>query len=224
MAPGRRLSRHGLDARSGNSPVRCWIRAHGIDNVQLTVLQECDSRDELLAAEMTWICHYRSRSRDLLNRTDGGDGVTGWSPSDVTRARITASLTGIAALPRHGHVSVAQHGPARPASALNGKPCTTRGGRPGRPGAEHSALRMILVPIGTLIGGRSDSTLTRGSHFIPGRTSQRRHRGATVWHGDVKHVLTAPRCRKPTARLIRLSALADVRYRSGPVAICRLRG
>jgi hypothetical protein len=95
MAPGRRLSRHGLDARSGNSPVRCWIRAHGIDNVQLTVLQECDSRDELLAAEMTWICHYRSRSRDLLNRTDGGDGVTGWSPSDVTRARIAASLTGI---------------------------------------------------------------------------------------------------------------------------------
>jgi group I intron endonuclease len=59
------------------------IRKHGIDNFEVTTLQECDTYAALRDAEIKWIGELNThvRSRRGYNMTDGGDGVIGHTQS-----------------------------------------------------------------------------------------------------------------------------------------------
>lgn len=50
--------------------------------------------DELKAAEIRWIQELRAAGADLLNHTDGGDGVLGWKPSPEELAPRSARMMG----------------------------------------------------------------------------------------------------------------------------------
>lgn len=55
-----------------------WIRSHGWDSIEFVVLEECpEDLVYLNYAERYWIASFRERGIELLNHTDGGDGVPG---------------------------------------------------------------------------------------------------------------------------------------------------
>src|SRR6266568_2201171 len=77
-------------SRDPNTHKVNWIRL--LVRVGLTydvvVLDECDSPAELSATERFYISFFRAMGCDLLNRTDGGDGLCGLKHSEETRRRM----------------------------------------------------------------------------------------------------------------------------------------
>jgi hypothetical protein len=90
----RRMKAHWQTAKSGDRTARaCWMRAvlsaGGdilIEPVALTTMSACAE------AEQQEITRHRTMGCDLLNHTDGGDGVL--NPTAETRARIGAAKRG----------------------------------------------------------------------------------------------------------------------------------
>jgi hypothetical protein len=85
-------------------PLYQWIAAHhkhGDGDPAISVLEQCDSEDAVLAAEIRWIAGAREAEFNLLNCTDGGEGVSGYkhTPEEVERIReMKSSLESIAVL------------------------------------------------------------------------------------------------------------------------------
>lgn len=57
-----------------------WFRNVGADNVEIVLLNTYDTVDEMKQAEKDKIKELRSEGHDLLNHTDGGDGMWGFTP------------------------------------------------------------------------------------------------------------------------------------------------
>lgn len=57
----------------------------------IEVVEDCEDRERLVEAERFWIAQFRALGMPLTNCTDGGDGVHGWRPSSVNRARMSAA-------------------------------------------------------------------------------------------------------------------------------------
>lgn len=77
-----RLSAHRLDARKGGKLYKdYWIRKVGIENVQMEVLQICDP-GEINDWETIWIYQLSEMGYRLTNLTTGGEGATGWKPTE----------------------------------------------------------------------------------------------------------------------------------------------
>ena len=90
--PAARLREHlkpGVVA-SAKYPVSRWIAKHGVSNIALEVIEECDP-NAVSDREIFWISHYRAISSDLLNLSAGGLGSK-VSPSPETREKISLSL------------------------------------------------------------------------------------------------------------------------------------
>lgn len=90
----QRVRRHILYARQGRMfALSCAIRKYGEDSFLAEVLGTAES-SELKQMEIETIREHRQRGIVLYNMTDGGDGSLGVSPSQQTRAKISASLSG----------------------------------------------------------------------------------------------------------------------------------
>lgn len=90
-----RLRQHQRAAATGvNLPVYRWMRKHGEDSVCIRILSYALTFDDLKRCEMWWIAELKSIGHELLNLTDGGEGVLGWKHSAETRARIAAGQLG----------------------------------------------------------------------------------------------------------------------------------
>ena len=64
-----------LDYYGSGTLIKQAIEAYGIENFNKTLLQECQSKEELNEAECYWIDHYSSRlNKELYNITKGGIG------------------------------------------------------------------------------------------------------------------------------------------------------
>lgn len=78
--------------RRWNTKVYTWIKSlkHKKLEPKIIVLQEFDNatNEELNAAEIAWICLYKSFDVNLTNMTYGGDGVLGRPLSEKHRQRI----------------------------------------------------------------------------------------------------------------------------------------
>ena len=64
---------------------------------QLEILDEVDHRDDWTAEETVWIVRIRSLAPGyptLTNATDGGEGATGWVPSEEWRIKRSIAQTG----------------------------------------------------------------------------------------------------------------------------------
>lgn len=92
-----RLRWHISDAatRSGRQHKRHWIRSILSRNLKpLMDVVEDGVGDGWQPIEKKWIAHYRASGCDLVNATDGGEGVVGFVVSEETRKRQSISRTG----------------------------------------------------------------------------------------------------------------------------------
>ena len=87
---------HGARRQGGRrkTAVLCWIASHGPDAVRVTILELCESKEELPAAEQRWIKKLRDEGYALLNHTDGGEGAWGYCPTDEERAAMSVRMSG----------------------------------------------------------------------------------------------------------------------------------
>ena len=69
------------------------VSSDGPKNIQVT-WTACHSEKEALCKEIALIKLYRDLGIELVNVTDGGDGVSGWVPSEETRKRISQANKG----------------------------------------------------------------------------------------------------------------------------------
>lgn len=95
-----RLQRHLEDSRrlrGGNRALYRWVRRHGEDEVQATVLEAVTDVEQLAEREVWWIAELRLYAGDRhggLNLTRGGDGTFGYRHTPEARAAITAAQRG----------------------------------------------------------------------------------------------------------------------------------
>lgn len=93
--PQRRLSVHKADARFGKqNPVQDWMRKHGVEGIELIVLETAEDREHLDALERFWIAQMRESGIKQMNVTAGGRGHAGYRYGPETIAKRVAKLTG----------------------------------------------------------------------------------------------------------------------------------
>jgi len=81
-----RVSVHRSNARKRRTkmPVHAWLRKHHL-RVQWDVLEAC-TPETLDSRECFWIATLREQGHDLLNCTEGGEGMGGWQHSEAFKA------------------------------------------------------------------------------------------------------------------------------------------
>jgi transposase len=90
-----RLKRHQNDATSGSQlAVHRWMRKNGITEIEAVVLQECYSRQHLDMAEVAWIAMLKKRGNKMLNLTEGGGGMSGFTMPESSRLLVSQSRLG----------------------------------------------------------------------------------------------------------------------------------
>lgn len=71
------------------------IQKYGWDNIEHEILETNLTKEDANCIEKEYIALYQSNKSDFgYNQTEGGDGHTGFSPTDETRAKISSTLTG----------------------------------------------------------------------------------------------------------------------------------
>ena len=65
--------------KSGNRPI-------------LKVIQEYNTKEEMLVGEIWWIRYFRKKGRSLTNLTDGGEGFFGRTHSDESRKKMSEGV------------------------------------------------------------------------------------------------------------------------------------
>lgn len=92
-SPRKRHNEHIMDAmRKARLPVHRWIRSlyeRGSWSC-LWHLERVPESEDWAARERHWIKKFREEGHDLLNLTDGGEGLPGHTRSPETRAAIAA--------------------------------------------------------------------------------------------------------------------------------------
>ena len=91
------------------------IRAHGVENFTCEVIEECDTREQLNEREIFWIAELNCKHPNGYNLTDGGEGTSGHSHSEETKAKIGAKHKGIPRSPEtRAKLSAANRGENNP--------------------------------------------------------------------------------------------------------------
>lgn len=92
-----RKRKHFESALSKNKSKTYFHKAllrYGKDMFDWLILEET-TNDLLNKAEKYWIAYYRNIGAKLYNLTNGGDGLLGYSHTDLTKNKIAATLRGI---------------------------------------------------------------------------------------------------------------------------------
>jgi group I intron endonuclease len=87
----RRFKQH---AKCKTSYIGRAIQDHGEDMFVIAILKECYSKEELDFWEKHFIKYRDTKAPNGYNLTDGGDGGSGYSPSEETRAKLSAASSG----------------------------------------------------------------------------------------------------------------------------------
>ena len=79
--------------RGGRRPVHYWLRKRIAEGrVAIKLLEYVPAGADWAARERYWINRFRAEGHDILNLTDGGEGLAGYVPTEQHRARIAAAL------------------------------------------------------------------------------------------------------------------------------------
>jgi len=92
---GQRHKAHIRDAKRGGSrPVQRWLRKQIVAGNRLCVkhLEWLEPTDDVAERERYWIARFRTEYGNMLNLTDGGEGLPGHVFSPEHRAKIAAGL------------------------------------------------------------------------------------------------------------------------------------
>ena len=91
----RRIGNHLTYAgKNPKTPFHKALSKYGRDGFDFAILEQCDTREELDAAEVKWINILGSSSRNGYNRTDGGQGAAGSDFTPERREKIRQSKLG----------------------------------------------------------------------------------------------------------------------------------
>lgn len=90
----KRPHEHGRKGR-GNGWCKNWVASLAKVGLKygVTVLECCNTLDELSAAEIHWIRKGREAGWRLTNLTDGGEGTPGCVKSEATRLKLSKAAT-----------------------------------------------------------------------------------------------------------------------------------
>lgn len=69
------------------------VNKYGKENIKVYAFL-CDNEYQSLSDEVNWIQQLRNDGIQLVNMTNGGEGVSGFTPSDETKKKMSTSLTG----------------------------------------------------------------------------------------------------------------------------------
>ena len=90
-----RLDKHIRESRFPKCHRHHWIQSvlskGGEIEIELIEIVEGNGSAE----EIKWIKRYRNAGADLVNATNGGEGTSGITPSEIHRQRLSSALTGI---------------------------------------------------------------------------------------------------------------------------------
>lgn len=80
--------------RGGKRPVNRWLRKRMAANQVLTIklLEYVPPHSDWAARERAWILKFRAEGHDLLNLTEGGEGLAGHKFSAEHRAKLAAAI------------------------------------------------------------------------------------------------------------------------------------
>ncbi|MBQ3441683.1 MAG: GIY-YIG nuclease family protein [Selenomonadaceae bacterium] len=67
------------------------IRAHGVENFSIEVIEECDTREQLNEREIFWIVTLNCKHPNGYNLTEGGDGSKGFTEEALSKMRTPKS-------------------------------------------------------------------------------------------------------------------------------------
>jgi predicted RNA-binding Zn-ribbon protein involved in translation (DUF1610 family) len=89
----RRHKAHIRAAKAGKRlPIHCWLRKQIEKEQRLAIKLLEYAGDDWAARERFWIERFRGEGFELLNLTDGGEGLAGYKFSAEHRAKIAAAL------------------------------------------------------------------------------------------------------------------------------------
>jgi group I intron endonuclease len=100
----KRLSRHlSNSALQKRTPLTCWLKSLKKDGLLplSDIIETCESEEHLNETERFYIAYFRFVGADLVNSTDGGEGHSGFSPTEETRAKLSAAGKGRPFSPEH---------------------------------------------------------------------------------------------------------------------------
>ena len=101
--------------QSKATAVNRWMQKHGVDTIQYTLLAASADPHALNALEVEWIALLRAAGNDLMNHTDGGEGVLGHRHTEAHKAHMSALLTGrLVSLETSARISRAKKGVPNP--------------------------------------------------------------------------------------------------------------
>lgn len=92
--PRKRYNAHLTDTRFSKHKIN-WIKKLKEQSLVpvLQILEEV-SQEIWQERERYWIAFYREHGHNLINETDGGEGMNGWEATPEVRAKRSESLTG----------------------------------------------------------------------------------------------------------------------------------
>ncbi|MCR4300616.1 MAG: NUMOD3 domain-containing DNA-binding protein [Sulfuricaulis sp.] len=182
QAPAKRLSEHIWRAQSlkqRTPDYRCrWIRSLLAVGVSpgLRILEVVDL-DEELTAERRWIALLKTSHR-LTNLTDGGEGMSGYVPSDETKRKIGAANRG-RVLSDETKRKIAAANKGRVASSEHRQKISDAG--KGRLFSPASRLKMSLSQKGKLISAETRHKLSEaGKGHIHSAETRRKMSEASI--------------------------------------------
>ena len=88
----QRVYNHKASIKKPKTPIAKWCLKHGWDLVKFDILDRAETIEELRDLEVAWIAKLRAEGFELLNLTDGGEGLL--NPSPEVRARMSAGRVG----------------------------------------------------------------------------------------------------------------------------------
>jgi group I intron endonuclease len=88
----RRWYEHITHSHGGSQEMALYkaIRKYGAESFELSVLEECDTEEQLDIAERKWIRELGTYGREY-NMTEGGDGLKGYKHTEETKHKMSES-------------------------------------------------------------------------------------------------------------------------------------
>ncbi len=111
--PDLRLKQHMNEmkhGKKGNRHMASWIRQLLNEGLEpsIEILEEC-TLDNWQESEQAWIAECKKFGLNLVNVTNGGEGMVGYVPSAETRAKVSAMFKGRPALHLKGKPLSEEH-------------------------------------------------------------------------------------------------------------------
>lgn len=109
----KRLTGHKYASNKSKRYIYCWIRSVGFENIKMVLIEECYF-SIWQERESYWIAEYKKNGCKLTNHTLGGEGTSGFKPSEETRKKLSEVHIGfIPSEETRNKISIANTGKVR---------------------------------------------------------------------------------------------------------------